>query len=139
MNTWLKFGLGILIGSVSVTVAWMWYFGIHPLDPILCSHHVISEVEAPDGYQRAVVFEETCGPPAEVYTFIHLMRGGRESLLNRSGEIFVADTGPKTVAEPWVSVRWETPNECVVRYSHSAQVYLSVTRLPDLGIKYESY
>src|SRR5215813_617419 len=124
MKTWVKFGLGVLTGSIAATVMWSYFFGISPLELLLCSDQVMSETLAPDGIQRAVVFTRGCGPPPENYTRVHIMRSGRrESLHERAGEVFVA----RGASTP-VSVQWQGADQVVVRYPQATKVYYFVTR-----------
>jgi hypothetical protein len=138
MKTWVSISLSALVGSIAVTGVWIWFFGFQLLAPILCRNHVISEATSGDGSQHVVVFDRACGPPAEHYTIVHVVRG-RESLYDRDGEVFVTDADPASAAEPRVSTRWDSPNNLVVRYPETARVYFSVTKLVELAIRYETY
>ncbi len=137
MKTTYSIGLGALIGSLAITGVWIWFFRLDLVTPLVCRNHIGKVFTSPDGSQRVVVFDRDCGPPPEEYTVVHVMRG-RESLYDRDGEVFVADTGV-AAAESGVSVRWEAPNQLVVRYPQTAKIYFSVTRLVEVALRYEPF
>src|SRR5262249_9999867 len=93
----------------------------------VCGNEVVSEVSAPGGAARAVLFQRDCGATTGSSTQISVVRRGAG--LSGAGNAFVADGDhgaavPFAWGGPWADMRWTSPAHLVIRYDQKARVFV---------------
>ena len=106
-----------------------------------CQNELLKEVRSPDGKLKAAVFQRDCGATTGFSTQISILPAD-EKLLDKSGNIFVADTdhgkAPSGAGSgPKVEVRWVNENELLIRHDSRARVFHSEQSLNNVRILYE--
>lgn len=105
-----------------------------------CGNQIVSEVVAPDGETRAVLFQRDCGATTGFSTQISVMTRGEQPL--GSGNAFVADDDHGAAAAaswggPWAEMLWASPTRLVIRYDEMARVFASPTRVGNVRVSFE--
>ena len=107
-----------------------------------CQNEIISQVQSPDGRQKAIVFQRDCGATTGFSTQVSIL-GNSESLPNASGNAFTADadhgkavSGPN--GGPIVLVRWLSNSEIEISYDSKARVFLKESSANSVKIRYSS-
>jgi hypothetical protein len=103
----------------------------------LCENRVLSELTAPSGNTRAVVFERSCGATTGFSTHVSVLTASN-ALPKSAGNIFVADSDHGAANDMTVTVRWAARDQLVIRYPARARVFTKETQANGVAVTYET-
>ena len=83
------------------------------------------------------MFERDCGATTDFSTQVSIL-GFKESLPDKAGNIFIADSNHGAVTNLKVGIRWSSPRQLVISYSPQARVFRKQNSAGDVAIVYES-
>jgi hypothetical protein len=106
-----------------------------------CQNTVVERWLAPNGQNEAVLFQRDCGATTGFSTQVSLVRAGADP--DAGGNIFRADDDhgkAKTGSwgGPWAEVRWNSPNELVVRYAEGSRIFDQETSESGVTVRYQA-
>ena len=102
-----------------------------------CENRVLSELTAPSGSNRAVVFERSCGATTGFSTHVSVLND-RDPIPKSPGNVFDADSDHGAAKDMTVRVRWAAPDQLVIRYPAQARVFRKETQANGVGVTYEA-
>ena len=108
----------------------------------MCRNEVLTEVLAPDGEHKVIVFQRDCGATTGFSTQLSLFRAN-EQLDNDSGNIFIADTNHGEAPSgpgggPAVSVSWLNSDAVEVLHHPKARVFLASPKASGVSVSYRA-
>jgi hypothetical protein len=116
--------VGISVVAIAAMLVVAWQFSDR-----MCANEMITEVRAPDGKHKVVVFQRDCGATTGFSTQLSLLRSGG-ALDNDPGNIFVADTNhgaaPAGLRDgPSVNVTWIDSDSLEVKFHPKARIFVA--------------
>ena len=97
-----------------------------------CGNTVLSEVDAPTGGRRAIVFIRNCGATTAFSTQVSILPGDHR-LENEAGNVLVAKLAGN---DSLVAVAWKSGTSLDVSYPASAEVFKRVTAHDGVSVSY---
>ena len=103
-----------------------------------CEAYVRTEVPAPSGRARAVVFHRDCGPVLGFPTQVSLLTS--DTRVGESETVFVADVerrlGPSPGERPAVAAYWRGPDTVIIRHHADVRVVRADTLHGRIAVRY---
>ncbi len=126
---------GVLLGACCVLVG-IFYF----ISRDMCGNDVVREVVSPDGKQKVVVFERSCGATTGFSTQMSIVQA-RKKLDNEGGNAFVADSshGAVEVNSRGVidaDVHWIDNNTVEISYPVGARIFRNNSQVGSVSVRY---
>jgi hypothetical protein len=98
----------------------------------MCGNEIFSQVLAPDGNLKAVLFQRDCGATTGFSTQISLI-SPENKLENKAGNIFIIDGHPN---DRQIGMTWLGPKKLLIKNS-GMQPHKKEVQYQDVVIKYE--
>jgi len=102
----------------------------------LCGNRILSEMPAPGGTKRAVVFERDCGATTDFSTQVSILSAS-EAAPREAGNVFIAEGDHGAVSNLSVGVRWDSPDHLVVVFPARARIVQQQIQVKGVNIAYE--
>ena len=131
---------GITVSIFIFAAGMFWWFLYSSIDD-MCGNKVINNIELNEEQLKAVIFQRDCGATTGFSTQISLIQAN-ETLPNKSGNIFVADTdhGKATKGEgggPEVKVNLISSRHIQILSHQNARVFKSEKLWNNITISYK--
>jgi len=141
MPRWAKICLWATGGVALVIAAGVWSFGALTSD--MCGNEQLLELPSSDGELKVVVFQRDCGATTGFSTQVSIVSAA-ESLPNRSGNLFVADTDHGRVPAgvgggPEVRVAWVGARSLRIAHYREARVFLANAAMAGISAEYVTF
>jgi hypothetical protein len=141
MPRWVNISLWIT-GAASLIIVGVWVL-INAVASDMCANEPFADLPSPDGTLKAIVFRRDCGATTGFSTQVSII-GASESLPNRGGNLFVADTdhgkAPSGIGGgPQVRVTWSGPRSVRVGHHRDARVFLAKPAISGVSAEYVAF
>jgi hypothetical protein len=101
-----------------------------------CENRTLSELTAPSGNKRALVFERSCGATTGFSTHVSVLNAS-DPVPKSAGNTFNADSDHGAAKDMTVTVRWAAPDQLVVRYPARARIFRRESQATGVAVAYE--